>query len=77
MTNLETYSKLTDREKECLGLISDGLIRSEISKKMGISTKTTDQYIGAIRRKTGIKTPVLLARFYDKYLRKYNDNSAV
>ena len=75
--SLETYSKLTDREKECLGLISDGLTRLEIAKKMGNAIQTTDQFLASIRRKLGIKSFVLLARFYDKYLRKYNDNSAV
>ena len=77
MTNLDTYNKITGREKEYLGHLSDGLSYAEINKKMEIAKATGDIYRLSLRRKTGLKTPVALARFYDKYLRKYNDNSAV
>lgn len=47
---------LSEREREVLRLIVDGLARKEIAKKLGISHHTVDSYVRRIYDKLHVKT---------------------
>ena len=54
---------LTDREKEVLGLIADGLHNREIAERLGISRRTVESHTKSLLRKTGTRDRVALVRF--------------
>lgn len=56
-------SQLTDREREILKLIADGLRTREVAAKLSISTKTVDTHRQNIMKKTGIESIALLTKF--------------
>ena len=54
---------LSDRELEIVQLIGQGLSTSEISVRLGISSKTVESHRGNIRSKLSLKSGAELARF--------------
>jgi DNA-binding CsgD family transcriptional regulator/putative methionine-R-sulfoxide reductase with GAF domain len=57
--DLETASeshceKLTDREREVLALIVEGLINKEIGRRLGVSPNTVKNHIASITQKLGV-----------------------
>ncbi|GAB6990189.1 response regulator transcription factor [Paenibacillus pini] len=58
---------LTEREKEVLGLIADGLNTKEIAKKMYITTGTVRNYLSVILDKLGVTNRIeAINRFKEK-----------
>lgn len=55
---------LTKREKELIGLFSEGLSNKEIANKLHVSSFTVDTHKKNIFRKLNIKTTVELVKFY-------------
>lgn len=47
---------LTEREREVLGLLAQGLTNREIGARLFLSAKTVGHHVGAILRKLGVKT---------------------
>lgn len=52
---------LTDREKEVLRLVTEGLTNARIAQRMFISPLTVKHYMTSIFDKTGIRNRVILA----------------
>lgn len=55
--------KLTEREKEVLYLLIDGLTSKEIGNQIGISGRTVDHYRAQILNKAGVRNSVDLINF--------------
>lgn len=47
---------LTPRERDCLRLLSIGLLTSEVKRDLGISQSTLDKHLTSARRKLGVRT---------------------
>jgi DNA-binding NarL/FixJ family response regulator len=60
---LGSLARLSDRELEIVQLIGQGLSTSEISARLGISSKTVESHRGNIRAKLSLKSGAELARF--------------
>jgi DNA-binding NarL/FixJ family response regulator len=60
---LGSLAQLSDRELEIVQLIGQGLSTSEISVRLGISSKTVESHRGNIRAKLSLKSGAELARF--------------
>jgi DNA-binding NarL/FixJ family response regulator len=60
---LGSLGQLSDRELEIVQLIGQGLSTSEISERLGISSKTVESHRGNIRAKLSLKSGAELARF--------------
>lgn len=55
--------RLTQRETEVRDLINEGLADKQIATRLGISVKTVEKHVGAVVRKTGVRSRTeLLAR---------------
>jgi DNA-binding NarL/FixJ family response regulator len=47
---------LTEREREVLHLLAQGLTNREIGTRLFLSAKTVEHHVGAVLRKLGVKT---------------------
>jgi DNA-binding CsgD family transcriptional regulator len=54
---------LTDRQKEMVMLISEGLSSKEIAHRLGIATKTANFHRYQIRKKLGVPNTVGIVRW--------------
>jgi two-component system, NarL family, response regulator YdfI len=54
----ETASMLTQREREILGYISNGLTMHQIGTRLGISPRTVETHVAKLYRKLGARTRV-------------------
>jgi FixJ family two-component response regulator len=59
------FESLTEREREIMGLVSDGLINREIATKIGVSEVTVKFHRTNMMRKMGAKSLVELVRIAD------------
>jgi two-component system response regulator FixJ len=57
-------AQLTPRELEVLQDVAEGLLTKEISKRMGISSRTVDVHRSRIMQKLGIESPMQLAKIF-------------
>ena len=48
--------QLTQRERQCLDCVADGLVTSEIAEKLEIQERTVSSHIGNILRKLSCNT---------------------
>ncbi|PLR83615.1 DNA-binding response regulator [Bacillus canaveralius] len=70
--NADTYSLLSDREREVLTLIAKGFSNKEIAEKLVISVKTVETHKGNLMEKLQMKTrPELVAYALKKGLLGY------
>lgn len=67
-TNGNGYSMLTPREREIVGLVSQGLTDKEIGARLFISPRTVQNQLGRIRDKTGRGRRSELARWAVEHL---------
>jgi DNA-binding NarL/FixJ family response regulator len=54
---------LTDREREVLKLVADGLSTKEIASQLDISSRTVETHRANLMRKLGLKSVALLTQF--------------
>lgn len=54
---------LTDREREVLSLLADGMSNGEIAQRLGIGVTTIKTHVGNLMAKTGTDNRVRLAMF--------------
>jgi FixJ family two-component response regulator len=59
------FESLTEREREVMGLVSDGLINREIATKIGVTEVTVKFHRTNMMRKMGAKSLVELVRIAD------------
>ena len=60
-------TELTDREREVLRLLSDGLRSKEIAAQLNLSTKTVESYRGALMEKLDIHSVAGLVKYALKH----------
>ena len=78
-TKLKSAVKMTKREREVIGLLSDGMSNKEIGQKMKISTYTVKSHIHNIMEKLALHTRLEIANysFTDQTLKKITDSISV
>lgn len=59
------YDSLTDREKEIMKFVTDGLMNKQIANKIGVSEVTVKFHRGNLMRKMGARTVAELVRMAD------------
>lgn len=59
--------KVTDKELVCLDLLSQSLSIKEIAKFLGISPRTVETYLNAIKNKSGLHYKTDLIHFHKKH----------
>jgi DNA-binding CsgD family transcriptional regulator len=47
---------VTDRERDVLGLVAEGLANKEIAGRLGISPRTVEKHVESLLRKTGARS---------------------
>ena len=53
---MTSMPRLSPRELECLRALADGEGPKQIAHRLGITLRTCEHYVGAARRKLGVKT---------------------
>jgi len=54
MSKLQEKASLTEREKEVLDLVAEGMLNREIAKKLFLSEKTVKNHLNTIFKKIGV-----------------------
>ena len=61
--NFDPYETLTDRERQILQLVAEGMSGTEIAKRLVISSRTVEVHRSKLMRKLGLKGEKDLIRF--------------
>jgi DNA-binding NarL/FixJ family response regulator len=68
----DSYNTLTEREREILQLVADGLKNAEIGKRLFISSRTVESHRASLMRKLRLKSEVDIVRYaFEKGLLSY------
>jgi len=62
-TVLDSYETLTDREREVLQMVSEGLTTPEIARRLSISPRTAELHRGRMMSKLGLRNQTDLIRY--------------
>ena len=62
-TVLDSYETLTDREREVLQMVSEGLTTPEIARRLAISPRTAELHRGRMMSKLGLRNQTDLIRY--------------
>ena len=62
---LRRYADLTDREREVMRLVADGLANKQVAARLGISTRTVEVHRGRVNRKMAAESVADLVRLSD------------
>jgi DNA-binding NarL/FixJ family response regulator len=57
------YDTLTDREREVLHLVMEGLRNADVGRRLAISPRTVEVHRAAVMRKLGVKNLAALVRY--------------
>jgi DNA-binding NarL/FixJ family response regulator len=60
----DPFGELSDRERQVLHQLAEGLTDREIADRLGISPRTVETHVGSIRNKLGVKNRAQAARRY-------------
>jgi DNA-binding NarL/FixJ family response regulator len=60
---LDLYESLTDREREVLQMVSEGLTTPEIARRLSISPRTAELHRGRMMNKLGLRNQTELIRY--------------
>lgn len=60
---LDLYETLTDREREVLQMVSEGLTTPEIARRLSISPRTAELHRGRMMSKLGLRNQTELIRY--------------
>lgn len=59
---IERYNQLTQRQKQILAMITDGLLNKQTASELGISQRTVEVHRLELMRRVGVKTMSQLVR---------------
>jgi len=59
---LQSIEGLTDREREILALVAEGLTNRTIAQRLGISTRTVEYHLGQIFQRLGVNNRAAAVR---------------
>jgi len=62
-TVLDSYETLTDREREVLQMVAEGLTTPEIARRLSISPRTAELHRGRMMSKLGLRNQTDLIRY--------------
>jgi DNA-binding CsgD family transcriptional regulator len=62
---------LSPREKQVFDLLCAGDSQAQIASSLGLSRKTVNQYVAALRKKTGTKSTIAAVAYLMFYTRKH------
>lgn len=74
MMTLEQFNDLTDREREILEYVAQGMSNKQIAEKIDRAEKTVKQHITAIHSKLGVHNRTTAALAYSSYKRKQRES---
>jgi len=60
---LDPYETLSDREREVLHLVAEGLTSTEIAGRLSLSPRTVENHRSSMMRKLGLRTQTDLVRY--------------
>lgn len=52
---------LTERERECLQLVSTGLTTADVAQRLGLAQNTVAQHLASVRRRYGVRSSLAAA----------------
>lgn len=64
----KVLTQLTQREREVLQLLAQGLTNQKIAEQLGVGITTVKTHVGALYAKTGVASRIELSRFADQEL---------
>lgn len=62
-TALQPHEKLSPRERELLGLLTEGYTNTEIAERLCVSRRTVDAHRANLKRKLGMRSQAQLIRY--------------
>lgn len=62
-TNPDDVAGLTQRQRQVLRLVADGLTSQQIGKKLGLSSRTVERHIANIMGKLGVRSRIDLVKY--------------
>lgn len=75
MLEIGKWLDISDREKEIITLLSEGLTQKEIANQLYISNRTVETHIKNLSKKMGAKNSVHLISIYTEYKKGNRENS--
>ena len=58
MSRLRLAGTVTEREREILALLADGMTMRQVGRRLGISPRTVESHVGKLYRKLGVGSRV-------------------
>lgn len=74
--NIQKWMKVTKRQKEVLGLSTEGLVNKQIAERLFISVKTVENHLAKLREIFSAKTTSELIKLYIEYKTGNREDSA-
>ena len=71
---MESFDRLTARERQCLELLSAPMRPKEIALHLSLSVKTVEAHLAASKAKLSASSTVHASRLYRKYIESSPDN---
>ena len=62
----ERYAALSEREREVIRLVSEGLMNNQIAERLGLSERTVESHRFHAYQKIGVSTAKELKKFLEK-----------
>jgi len=71
------HARLTERERQVMALVTQGLLNKQVAGELGISEITVKAHRGAVMRKMGVRTLADLVRMADALAYLSGDGEAL
>lgn len=75
MLEIGRFLNITNKEKEVIKLLSEGLIQKEIAVRLFVSNRTIETHVKNLTRKIGAKNTAHLISIYTKYINGNRESS--
>ncbi len=67
----QTFAELSQRERDVLGLIAEGLTNPQIAERLYIAPKTAEHHVGRLLAKLGVRNRAEAAALYERGRRRF------